>query len=239
MSVKRKVLICTPCSNGYVAASYAASIWAVSRAQDVALSDVYCWAGDLVRVRSRAVRVFLESDFTDLLFWDSDVAARVEVIIGLLAASKDIVAAPYPYKKLHWDRVGNMATQTADHERLEAAAYDYPFHLAADVPHCDASGCCKVEAVPMGLTLISRACAKMMAEHYAPALTFVDSGNKPTVGLFQLMIRNGMLLSEDYSFCRRWTDLGGEVHVYTGAGTPVMHVGTYEYRGAREGLFTR
>jgi hypothetical protein len=37
-----------------------------------------------------------------------------------------------------------------------------------------------------------------------------------------------VLLSEDYSFCKRWRDLGGKVLLYTRAGV-VRHAGYYAW----------
>ena len=42
-------------------------------------------------------------------------------------------------------------------------------------------------------------------------------------------------LSEDYGFCRLWTAIGGEVHVYTGA--HLSHAGQYVYEGAFSDIF--
>jgi hypothetical protein len=49
--------------------------------------------------------------------------------------------------------------------------------------------------------------------------------------LFNCMIdkATGFYLSEDFSFCRRWTDMGGEIWVdYT---SRLNHVGLMVYRG--------
>jgi hypothetical protein len=40
----------------------------------------------------------------------------------------------------------------------------------------------------------------------------------------------GQYLSEDYAFCRRWRDLGGEIWADTEA--PLTHVGAAAYSGS-------
>jgi hypothetical protein len=232
----RKLMLATPSQSGWVHSAYAASIWAIAKDPGVELVQMWQWNEDLVRVRSRAVRKFLqETDGTDLLFVDADISFEPECVRGMIAAQKDIVGAPYPYKRIYWDKVaerGQIGDRTE--EELEAAAYDYPYHLASQSKP-DATGCATVDAAPLGLCLISRACLMMMTEHYAATLAFQD-GEKKTVALFQLLIKDGCLLSEDYSFCHRWRGLGGDVHMYLGPGAPVTHYGMHAFRGAREGL---
>jgi hypothetical protein len=63
--------------------------------------------------------------------------------------------------------------------------------------------------IPFGFVRFKRSALERMVESYrGKDLDFLDhdGGKKhPTVALFQLMIREGVLCSEDYSFCYRWT----------------------------------
>jgi hypothetical protein len=43
--------------------------------------------------------------YTHMLFVDSDIEFSFETIMKLVAADKDIVAAPYPLKALDWDKI--------------------------------------------------------------------------------------------------------------------------------------
>ena len=62
----------------------------------------------------------------------------------------------------------------------------------------------------------------------------------PTIIPFQLLVRDGVLLSEDSSFLQRWQDIGGKVWLYIGAGSPIAHYGSTCYQGSIEDLgFTR
>jgi len=74
------------------------------------------WIGeDLVRVRCRALRFFLEeTDCTHLLFWDADVggsdptgerACCALALMGMLAEDVDVICAPYPRKRILWDQI--------------------------------------------------------------------------------------------------------------------------------------
>jgi hypothetical protein len=60
---------------------------------------------DLIRTRSRAVRRFLASKASHMLFLDADVAANPIVILGALRTQLDIVCVPYPKKRIDWKRI--------------------------------------------------------------------------------------------------------------------------------------
>jgi hypothetical protein len=181
---------------------------AVDRIADSLLTNC-----DLVRARSRAVRVMLESEAEHLLFWDVDVVPEDLLIIRrMLECGKDLLAAPYPRKN-------------------NGGEFPVKFKPGEVQVH---GGCVEVEYLPMGFTLVSRACLQTMTEHYKASLGFVDvvqNVGHETVALFQLMIRDNVLLSEDYSMCRRWRDIGGEAHIFVGDGSPLAHVGGHVFRG--------
>jgi hypothetical protein len=158
---------------------------------------------DLVRARSRAVRMVLDADHTHLLFWDADVGGPgvAECLRGMIDQGKDFIAAEYP-RKLY--RPGNRT-----------------------VPTHETSG-----HVGMGFTLLARSVLeRVTAAHPELEFTdFVDGQPYPSSSVFMLMLRGGRLLGEDYSFCQRWQDLGGVVWLYDGPGAPLEHVGGHVYR---------
>lgn len=238
----RKLMIAIPCIDGKISAACAASVWAIAKDPNVELSKVWQYPCDIARARSRAVAHMLtKTDATDLLFWDADVEAEPACIIGLLGTCKDVVCAPYPFKRIDWGKVAKEVNELSGYtaDQLEAAAYDYPYHLSKDA-RPDAKACVEVDGVPMGMTLISRTCLETMCDHYASTLLVTDKVG-PMVALFLPLIvglgtPGSMLLSEDYSFCHRWRAIGGLVHMYVGPGTPCAHHGTHRYRGSREGM---
>ena len=54
--------------------------------------------------RNLCVSGFLESNFTHLLFIDSDIYFQAKSIIKMLKADKDVISVPYPLKTLMWDK---------------------------------------------------------------------------------------------------------------------------------------
>src|SRR6056300_1648344 len=57
--------------------------------------------------RNLCVNGFLEAGdkYTHLLFIDSDIEFKTETIMKLIAADKDVIAAPYPLKAIDWQKV--------------------------------------------------------------------------------------------------------------------------------------
>ena len=53
--------------------------------------------------RNLCVSYFLNTDFTHLLFVDSDIAFDPEAIFRLIELDKDIISIPYPMKTAQWD----------------------------------------------------------------------------------------------------------------------------------------
>lgn len=194
---------------------------------------------DLVRARSRAVRMFLEGDASHLLFWDSDVVPHdVNAIGAMMASGKDVIALPYPRKRVDWDKVSDHVrdeTEMAELGRqsgseLEGHSTDWPIRGATVKP---VNGMVRIDHCGMGFTMIRREVLEKMISVY-PELRFrdnVDGTIHTTYALFQLMIDGptGDLLSEDYSFCKRWRDMGGEIHLIL---DPAVHIGEHAF-GAR------
>lgn len=235
-----RLYLATP-TRGHAAPEYVTSIARLVAASegtilldaDAELRTATLESADVVRRRSAIVARFLETDCTHLLFVDDDVSFGPEVVLGMLAAGRDVIAAPYPKRDgVDW---ALLEKPDARGRTLEQRAYQYAIALPSSATEMafDAHGCTEVAGVGLGCALISRACLEAMVEHYRQELE-VEDARGPMVAIFQLVIRGRSLLSEDYSFCRRWRDLGGKVWLYLGEGSPVTHHGTYTYRGHLE-----
>jgi hypothetical protein len=245
-----RLLVATP-TRGNPAMAYTSTLLRLLAAAEFDAVDgfellsAWLWTEDVVRVRSRYVRAFLETDCTHLLFLDDDVSSDepARLVAGMLAADRDVVCAPYPKRDgVDFARV-KQVWKTHDIP-AEAAAYRYAMHLLGGVAklEVEADQCAEVEGIGLGCSLIKRGALESMVERYREELGFDDVVNgqaAPTVALFQLILRARALLSEDYSFCTRWRAMGGKVHMYLGPGAPVHHHGAHVYRGSLEAFGLR
>lgn len=234
------VMIGTPCFGGQVSWLYTASLLRLQRAlaQRGWGFDSLLEAGDALVTRARQTivsRFLADPTATHLLFIDADIGFEPEQVFRLVEFGEDFTAAAYPVKEIHWELMAGAVQ--AGRAPLESATLSY-------VVECDSSqglstrgGFVKSHYAGTGFLMIRRAALEAMIARY-PELRYksehrsVDSlEDSPwRSALFNCMIDEaGIYLSEDFSFCRRWTDMGGEIWVdYT---SRLEHVGVMIYRG--------
>lgn len=214
-SDKPRIVIATPSRGGVVTMQYHASCWAFMGSNVGIIDPMIMVDDDIVRARSRAVRLFLQTPGEYLLFWDGDVEGNPEALKGMLASGRRCIGAGYPKKVL--DSLGrcvHLAVYTSDQM----------------IP---ATEIVEVDAIGMGFMLLHRSLLETMVYSLDPELYFYD-GLDRTVGLFK-MIRSEdhtgtmRLWPEDYSFCKR-VALFDKVCLYRGRGAPLGHVGDHTFR---------
>lgn len=208
---------------------------------------------DIVRSRSRFVQKFLfETEADYLLSVDADNSFDVRLIPAMIAAGKDVVGCTYPRKQLNWEKVDEAVRQNKV-EKASQWALDYVYRSRDGETVVDPETfTLPVESLGFGCILMSRRCLQSMWDRYHDELWYVDNhpsyGTRKCVALFQLMISevqdnhplgNRQLLGEDYSFCKRWQQMGGEVYMYVGPHCEVGHSGVIYLEGDRQGYLKR
>lgn len=241
MSERPSLLVATPCFGGQVTTNYANSmlkLQAACRAQAIDFEWLML-GGDALITRARAdlVAHFLDrAEATHLLFIDADIGFEPAQVFRLLAFDADVTACAYPAKRIDWQRVREVIA--AGVLAPQAAALDYVFEVEDPERIVARDGFAKVRYAGTGFLLIRRhALAALCAAHpqlqYRRTSSLSDPlGNSPhRYALFDTMIDpvSGVYLSEDYAFCRRWTDLGGEIWIDTQS--KLTHVGPLAFVG--------
>lgn len=160
------------------------------------------WMQDslIAHARNVCVAKFLQTDCTDLVFLDSDVAFGPGVFTRLVSHAPEMVAGVYRTK--------------CDTER-------YPVHpLPEGAVQDQDTGLLEVANVPFGLVRIRReAIEKMVQKHADEWFTANDADQTKCVALFNTEIVNHVFWGEDFYFCRRWREMGGRIFV-----DPEFHV---------------
>jgi hypothetical protein len=237
-----RLAVATPCFGGQVSTLYLASILKLQRAvrsySNIRMS-LELDEGDALITRSRAnlVARFLDDpDLTHLLFIDADIGFEPDQAVRLLSFGADVCAAAYPIKRIDWDKVER--TIDARRPNPRAAALHYVLEVEDADRIVPQGGFTKVRYAGTGFLMIRRAALEQMCARY-PALKFRSDhcyadplGNSPNrFALFDCMIepRTGVYLSEDFSFCKRWTDMGGEIWI--DLQSRLDHVGPTTYHG--------
>lgn len=232
------LMIGTPCYNGNVTVNYlrslVSSVGFLER-QGIKTGMLTPSHESLItRARNLIANEFLRlEEYTHLLFIDADIGFAPELPWKYLQADKDVVCGIYPVKHLDVDKL-----RTIDPNALSRVAAAASMHYAVKLrpggrPE-PVTGLLPVEYGATGFMLIRREVFGRMAEAY-PELRFdyayTNDDHVNNVAFFDTVIDPATrdYLPEDYAFCKRWTDIGGEI--YADVHSVFTHVGTYEYTG--------
>jgi hypothetical protein len=191
----------------------------------------------ITRARNIVVADFLtDPTATHLLFVDADIGFAAEQVFRLLDADKDIAGAVYPVKHLDWDAVRrDLAAGRAD---VPASTLSYVVEFLDPAAIVPVNGFAQARYVGTGFMMVKRAVFDRMADAYpetrfrrAHAILNVDLDDDRLYALFDGVIDpdTGLYLSEDYTFCKRWTALGGEIWV--DLDSKLTHIGAVDFAG--------
>jgi hypothetical protein len=230
--------VATPCFGGQISVSYAASLFHLQtfarKYRDLDLKILFK-DGDALITRARAslLSQFLDDpSATHLLFVDADIGFEPQQVLRLIECGADVCAAIYPIKRIDWDKV-KVSIEAACPDPA-AAALRYVFEVDDPNGVIEKGGFVKVRYAGTGFLMIRRQALERMCAQY-PQLRYkrdhsLDAASDNRFALFECMIADdGTYLSEDFAFCRRWTDMGGEI--WADLKSALNHVGPMTFRG--------
>ena len=149
---------------------------------------------------------------THFMFIDADIRFRAEDILAMIVTEKDVIGGLYPKKSLPISYVINVEPGT----KIE-------------------NGIFKVDTMGTGFMMFKRHVYEKLIEAH-PETKYVDDVGlgkqfEPNMySIFDTIIdEKGHYLSEDWTFCRRWAAIGGEIYAH--AGVLLNHSGFYEFAG--------
>ena len=173
------------------------------------------------QARNYLTSVFLTTEYTHLLFIDSDVEFGPEAGLRMLVAGKDIITTPYRVKD----------------ERIDQPRYTVKFADPKVVPILP-SGLVEIEAGPTGLMLIHRKVFEKIIKN-RPDLKIKNRANEALVqtdkshgfyyNFFDFAFENGYTWGEDVSFCKLARKQGFKL--YANIESPTAHRGEYAWVG--------
>ena len=243
MNDKIHLVVATPCFGGQVSSIYAGSIFRLQRALHAKSNvdlKVQLRDGDALITRARAnlVTLFLDDPAaTHLLFVDADIGFAPEQVFRLIESGADVVAGVYPIKRINWEK----ARRALESKRPDVSGASLDYVLEIDDPdHVTVvRGFTRVRYAGTGFLMIRRHVLERMCAHpnYASLQFFREHSHDALTGspnrfaLFDCMIdaKSGTYLSEDFAFCRRWTDIGGEI--WADLESNLDHVGPSVFHG--------
>jgi hypothetical protein len=199
----------------------------------------------ITKARNILVEGFLKSDATHMLFLDADLGFDPQDVIRMIEADKDLIGGQYAKKKINWDVVKRVVAGVPDipPHAINAVIAESTFRPIGDQISFRLDQPVEVESIATGMMLIRREVfTKMAAE--LPEIEIISGGSetmdpktmtrvtdphRKAHAYFDVSIDpvSKAYTSEDFTFCKRWRQLGGQV--FLAPWTRTVHVGTYEY----------
>ena len=255
---KNKFFIATPCYGGQLNEPYFRSVIKMMtffNQHQIPLAFGTIANESLVtRARNVLLAYFLNSDYTHLLFIDADIEFQVEDVLKLYAHNKDVVVGAYPKKGVAWDRIKSNLADPNNKEKVltdrEIAAFgsDYAINFKFIDKETKTigveNGLIKLHDAGTGFMMIKREAILKMIKAY-PELKYNNDVNINNAdlkdhfyALFDTMIDpvDRRYLSEDYTFCRRWQVIGGDV--WLDPSISLNHYGHFCFQGNPEAIIS-
>jgi len=253
---KNKFFIATPCYGGQLNEPYFRSVIKMMtffNGHQIPLAFGTIANESLVtRARNVLVAYFLASDYTHLMFIDADIEFQTEDILKLYAHKKDVVVGAYPKKGVAWDKIRANLTDPANKNKelsdrdMASFGSDYAINFKFVDKESKTigveNGLIKLHDAGTGFMMISREAILKMIKAY-PELKYnndVNINNESLkdhfYALFDTMIDpiDRRYLSEDYTFCRRWQEIGGDV--WLDPSISLNHYGHFCFQGNPEAI---
>lgn len=207
----KKVMVGTPCYDGKISAYYADSMLSsviLASKEQIVIRPIYLPHQAVIQyARNELLRLFLESEFDELIFIDSDQAWNPDDLIKLINSDKDFIGAPIARK--------------SEHEMYNIKCVENPLDIKED-------GLMVVDAVGTGMLKLSRSCIQQVwdiSQEYT-----MDFQKNPLRMAFEIGINDkGQTVSEDNMFCEKWQSLGGKVYIDTSINP--LHIGDKVWKG--------
>ena len=255
---KNKFFIATPCYGGLLNEPYFRSVIKMMtffNGHQIPLAFGTIANESLVtRARNVLVAYFLASDYTHLMFVDADIEFQTEDILKLYAHKKDVVVGAYPKKGVAWDKIRANLTDPANKSKelsdrdMASFGSDYAINFKFVDKETKTigveNGLIKLHDAGTGFMMISREAILKMIKAY-PELKYNNDVNIANAdlkdhfyALFDTMIDpiDRRYLSEDYTFCRRWQEIGGDV--WLDPSISLNHYGHFCFQGNPEAIIS-
>lgn len=187
----------------------------------------------ITRARNTLVHKFMKSDFDALLFIDADHGWDCDDVLKMIDSGKDFIGAIYPMKGINWENVRLAAL--AGKKDLETYSGHFAINLLSEVQPFNINEPLKVKDIGTGMLFLTRKVFDDLAPHCKKYKNNnvgnigVDFGEMVTEYFTTIIDENDILLSEDYTLCRMWQNIGGDV--WAAPWVKITHSGDYSFSG--------
>ncbi len=220
------------CKGVYLDGVMALTFELAKRGYQVSFSKIYN-ESLITRARNNLVHEFEKSGADALLFIDADEGFDHMDVISMIESGKDVIGAIYPMKNINWDNVRRAATE--GRENLEQYSGFFAMNMLPGETTFRLNEPVPVTEVGTGMLFIKKEVFELMKSHCNSYMLNTSTGafdpNAMVTEYFKTDItEDGILLSEDYWFCRKYREIGGEV--FAAPWVKIVHAGEYIFSGS-------
>ena len=236
--IPNTLFIVTPCM-GTLMLSYVKSILelqSLCHAKKIIAKFHMVQSSMVTQGRNLCVQAFLQSNYSHMLFLDSDIEFDAGSIFFMIKADKDVVLTPYPMKVFDWNKARRLSQKTG--RPIEECPHFYCLEFPDDKNIVSKGGLCEISKGPAGCMLIKREVFDKMITSYPhmkikqkQLVNGLMSTSENVWNFFDTEFNKetGKFVGEDYAFCDRWTALGGKI--YANVEAYITHWGYHGFHG--------
>ena len=230
------LVIGTPMYGGMCTSEYTDSLLKLSEScnkSGVKLTTIFLGNESLIqRGRNTIAHHFMNlPDATHLLFIDADIKFRVEDIVKMIKADKELIIGPVALKGYNWEEI-RMAALAGDDD-IGRTGGVFNINTLPDIEMEDEETPFEIEHGGNAFMMIRRDCLQAL-EPQTPIYT--NGGRSLPDGVeikdyFRVEINKDTnhLLSEDYFFCHSYRQIGGKV--WCAPWVETGHFGSHLFNG--------
>jgi hypothetical protein len=235
-------LIATPTAGGLVKSLYAHTlVKTVVAMKDAGWGvDFELFDGCYISIaRNYFANLLLRKpDYTHLVMVDSDMLFESHVISRLIRSDKPVIAAAYAQRRMDMNTYVEVA-RNSELELNDIAALSLKYNILPEIEDSSRvrliDGMCRVDRIALGCSAIRRDVFECLIAEGAARQLPEHAGERgglegPFHDFFsEIRMEDGTLLSEDYSFCKRWRGLPDR-EIWAVIDESIGHVGEMIYR---------
>jgi hypothetical protein len=220
------------CKGVYVDGLMALTFELARRGYQVSFSKIYN-ESLITRARNNLVYEFEKSGADALLFIDADEGFNHMDVIQMIESGKDVIGAIYPMKNINWDNVRKAAL--AGKENLADYSGFFAMNMLPGENTFKLNEPVEVTEVGTGMLFVRKEVFEKMKPECPAYMLNTSTGafdqSQMVTEYFATSITpDGVLLSEDYHFCRKWREMGGQV--FAAPWVQIVHAGEYIFNGS-------
>lgn len=213
----------------------------------------------ITRARNNLIaKAMSDPKTTHFMFIDSDISWNAFDIIKLLVSEENLVGGVYPLKRYDWSKLfidpqnpyntniiqkiikkkENLSlpcAQFTDEKLLRCNIVKYNIN-SLDGTLTISKNIAKVRHLATGFMMMKRELITKMQLFYSSTKYVDDIGflsgeeNNFAYALFDCAVKDGHYLSEDWLFCDRWRNMGGDVFI--DVSIDLTHTGIEDFEGS-------